>query len=296
MSIRRHLEVHPERRDLDWLKAAVASAIRLEHATIPPYLCALWSIKSGDGPVYDRLESIVLDEMVHMALACNLLTSIGGDPDLKSALPRYPGPLPGDVHPGLQVGLQGLTRELVENVFMQIECPEKLAQPVAEGYPTIGDFYDAVLAQFRKLPEGSITGRRQVTAMGGRVFPVNSLADAERAIHGIKRQGEGSGRSPAVAPGELAHYYRFAEIVHGKEFIKCENKWDFTGAEIPFPECWTMSPAQSREFDACYRESLAALHDAWNRDGGRIGPALMAMEEMSTLARALFEKGLGPGF
>jgi hypothetical protein len=301
MSILRHLQVHPAERDLDWLRSAVAVAIRLEHATIPPYLCALWSIKSGDGPVYDRLESVVLDEMVHMGLACNLLTTLGGAPDLRTSMPRYPGPLPGDVHPGLQVGLSGLTRELVENVFMQIEYPESLAQPIAKGYPTIGDFYDAVLAQFRKLPATQITGQRQVTAMGSRVFPIHALADVERAIDTIKLQGEGSADSPDAAPGQLAHYYRFAEIVRAKEYVQKDSKWVFGGADITFPDCWPMAPIpdagypEAHDFDIAYMKLLTALEGAW-KAGGSIGAALALMNDLGDQAQALMKQGLGPDF
>jgi hypothetical protein len=67
-------------RSPDWLKQALQVAVRLEFATIPPYLCAMWSIKSEGGPVYDSIREIVIEEMLHMGLVCNLLTTFGDTP------------------------------------------------------------------------------------------------------------------------------------------------------------------------------------------------------------------------
>jgi hypothetical protein len=60
--------------DIDWLKATLQSAIELEFATIPPYLCAYWSIKSGINPAALLIRTIAFEEMLHFGLACNLLS------------------------------------------------------------------------------------------------------------------------------------------------------------------------------------------------------------------------------
>src|SRR5262245_43311966 len=112
--------------DIGWLKEALQAAIQLELSTIPPYLCAMWSIKDPAEPVYDTIREIVVEEMLHMGLACNMLTTIGGAPRINApdVVPQYPGPLPGGVRPTVRVALSGLTKDVVRDVFMQIEYPE----------------------------------------------------------------------------------------------------------------------------------------------------------------------------
>src|SRR3954462_1059114 len=111
MSIRRLMDVPKTRRDVEWLKRSLQSAIELELATIPPYLCAMWSIVDPGDEVRNDIRMIVLDEMLHTGLACNMLTTLGGTPaiNVPSAVPKYPGPLPGDVRPQLVVWLAGFS-------------------------------------------------------------------------------------------------------------------------------------------------------------------------------------------
>ena len=127
MTIQAQLDVSPENRDLNWLQTSLEYAIELEHSTIPPYLCAWWSVKDQTNAVAQLIHGIVLEEMMHMSLSCNMLTTIGGTPaiDTPDFIPKYPGPLPHGVRPTLKsVGLVGLSLDVVENVFTQIEYPE----------------------------------------------------------------------------------------------------------------------------------------------------------------------------
>src|SRR5262249_44844149 len=73
------------------------SAIELEHATIPAYLQALYSIKHDQNRVVAALiRSIVVEEMLHMTIAANVMNAIGGEPVINKPnfVPIYPGPLP----------------------------------------------------------------------------------------------------------------------------------------------------------------------------------------------------------
>src|SRR5438874_2166760 len=113
MSIQGMMSVPAKERDVQWLAYSLQEAIQLEWSTIPPYLCAYWSIKTGPGIPRDTVEmrrtigSIVIQEMLHMGLACNLLAAIGGTPNIYSEnfVPEYPGELPGHVQEGLVIGL-----------------------------------------------------------------------------------------------------------------------------------------------------------------------------------------------
>ena len=90
------LERPEKRRGLEWLELALQSAVSVEFSTIPPYLSALWSIKDQMHPVAASIRNVVQEEMLHMSLACNMLTAIGCVPRINDPkmVPSYPGRFP----------------------------------------------------------------------------------------------------------------------------------------------------------------------------------------------------------
>src|SRR5580698_10960616 len=79
------------------LQAYLQVAIRLEHATIPPYLTAAYTAKiESNKASIDAITAVAKEEMLHLTLAANLLNAVGGSPDLLGAdfVPSYPCPLP----------------------------------------------------------------------------------------------------------------------------------------------------------------------------------------------------------
>jgi hypothetical protein len=311
------MEQPAERRDADWMRDAAQQAILLELATLPPYLCGMWSIdtSTGDGSVLRTLREIVFDEMSHFGLACNLLTTLGGTPvlDDASVLPTYPGCLPGGVRPELKVFLSGLTTDAAE-MYSLIEQPD---QPLAKDtapHPSIGAFYTALLEVFRAHPE-RIAGTRQLSlnfghGAGNPVVPLATLAAVEKAIGVIKEQGEGTSASPENphpgAAGELAHYYAFREIFHKHRLRKNPDtgRFEFTGAEIPMPDTLPMGTVPAGgwprtgpsapdagttqlldEFNQAYSKLLRLLQEAWRRDDAGEAEGLLfdAIEQMSVL-------------
>ncbi|MFF5522561.1 ferritin-like domain-containing protein [Streptomyces coeruleorubidus] len=242
--------------DEAWLKDALQQAVLLELATLPPYLCGLWSIEEADqdSDVFRVIHEIIFDEMSHLGLACNMLTTIGGEPHIADSevVPTYPGPLPGGVQPGLSVSLTGLSKQALD-MYSRIERPD---DPVAEEqdvHTSIGAFYAAILEAFRSQPE-LIKGFRQVTrgmsaghGEGNDVLALTSLDDVEAAVTVIKEQGEGTSASPdnpfPGEPGELAHFYSFREIFHGRKLIRVSEdppRFDFQGDAIPMPRTLPM--------------------------------------------------------
>src|SRR5262249_1247779 len=162
---------------------------------------------------------VVLQEMLHMGLVCNLLAGLQETPTLnaKAFVPEYPCELPGGVHPGLIVSLVGVSIPLVRDVWMQIERPPNPV-PVGVGgvqtYQTIGAFYDALNDCFQQL-QPSLDPSRQLTESILGLYKVSDLEGVTKAITQIKEQGEGTSQSAFDDPafgGELAHYYRFQQI------------------------------------------------------------------------------------
>src|SRR5947199_3695973 len=90
------------------VRNALQNAVKLEHATIPVYLYGLYSLQRGKNvAVAEILQSVVVEEMLHMTLASNVLNALGGSPqiDRPGFIPTYPGPLPGGVEGSLIVAL-----------------------------------------------------------------------------------------------------------------------------------------------------------------------------------------------
>ena len=111
----------------------------------------------------------------------------------------------------IELELKKLSHDTVRNVFMVIEepenplvFPERRAKAIAPEYHTIGEFYEAVSKLIGELGESIFKGdpKRQVTGWFGpdQLFPVDSVATAQKAIEIIVTQGEGTATSPAGRP------------------------------------------------------------------------------------------------
>ena len=70
-------------------------ALCVEISTIPPYLCALYSIQDRGTAAAALVRSVVIEEMLHAATVSNLMNAIGGHPSLgPEHVPLYPGYIP----------------------------------------------------------------------------------------------------------------------------------------------------------------------------------------------------------
>ena len=312
-----HIQGTPWReRDLRWLAEALQAAVEIELATIPPYLTAWWSVEDDATYQARSLREIVEEEMAHMAIAMNLLVSLGPDyhPAIVERAPVYPTPLPRGIRPHLTVQLESLSEESLLS-FIEIERGDEeeqdieLCHTLGEEHASISRFYRDVFATFESLrPE--IHVERQIH---GHLSPlvVTSLDDVERAVDAIVVQGEGSSlRNPQdTGPDDLAHVWRFREISVGKryQYDPILGQWDFIDpipeAEIacvpPVPRGgYTEGPAELARFDRAYTNMLRALELAWRapvgRGQGSLTEALEAMFGMGAHARALMRKKL-PG-
>jgi hypothetical protein len=217
----------------DDLHELLQNAIRLEHATIPPYLTAAYSLKLGiNTQIIGIIFSIAREEMLHMAIVANVLNAIGGRPliDHEEFVPAYPGPLPMGIAGGLQVGLEKFSKYLIHEVFMEIEAPEHpIHFPGAlatAGFATIGQFYRAIRDKIKELGDSIVTGdpARQVIRNAGfppsQLFAIMNVDTATRALERVVKDGEGTTALPLDEDGRLAHYYLFEQIVRGRRLIQ----------------------------------------------------------------------------
>jgi rubrerythrin len=274
-------------------------AIELEHATIPPYLTALFSLKPGKEPeIKQIIHEVVIEEMMHMTLVANIMNAIGGKPciDKPDFVPSYPTPLPMGIGKGLIVHLEAYSKDVVEKTFMEIEEPEDPIAVRAEKarakvpFHTIGEFYKAIQKKIDKLMPEEMPGdpKLQVTSPffpPYLLFPILKKKEALRAIEIIIEQGEGTSTSPVDEYGEIAHYYLFKQLSVGRRLVKDDHApygYSFTGPEIPFyPEnvyplfpdtkaqmlaAGTEARYRVDEFNASYTSLLRGLQKTFNGD------------------------------
>ena len=312
--------------DVDGLRVALQKAVELEHATLPTYLYALYSIEPGHNREIKRLvKSVIVEEMLHMRLACNILNAIGGSPviDRPGFIPTYPGPLPGAVEGGLTVELRPLSLDLVESVFMVIEEPEDPLEfpgrlEASAGTVTIGQFYTAIAEQITKAGDGIFTGDPELQVTGGlgshEVGPITDVASGVAAIGTIIEQGEGTRKKPTDGEGELAHYYRFAEIVRGRYLVANPDgppDFAYVGGKIPFeaagvrrlvgnPTTETYPPGSGARrandnFNYTYTSLLKSLHATFNGQPGELLTAVGLMESCKAQALEMGRLRVGDG-
>jgi hypothetical protein len=225
---------------LESLQEHLQWAIELEHFTLPPYLCALYSLDPGRNPeATDVVASVLVEEMLHMTLAANILNAVGGRPrlDTPQMLQAYPRSLPHS-DGSFDVSLLRFSPEALE-VFLKIERPAPPnAPPEGDQYESIGQFYGAIRRGLRELcahlGETNVfcgDPARQVTAepaysCSGSTITVDSLDTALAALEEIVDQGEGAqlglwaGDFDVFHPerGRVAHYFRFQQLQLGRRY------------------------------------------------------------------------------
>ena len=318
-------EKDPQQCNLDNLRYQLQLAIELEFATLPVYLTSLYSIVDGcNKEVYALIRSIIMEEMLHMTQAANILIAVGGHPQIDDdeIVPTFPRTgLPGNVLPHLHITLQKASRIHIHKVFMGIEVPHNTS--VDQKHPeifnsTIGQFYeeikaciDVLTAHDQKIFDESKL-KEQVdwpwdAPTVGKVYKIRNSTSAKAAIDEIITQGEGAGPlDPTVGTtNQMAHFYRFEEIVCGRHLVEdtAAGKYTFTGAPIPFkPEgIWPMrdNPSKSgihpghncyteaKAFHHTFRALLRSLQKVFGGRPGLIKEAITIMESLAVHARKL---------
>jgi Ferritin-like len=313
------------------VRNALQQAIKLEHATIPLYLYALYSLdRAKNSDIANVVKSVVMEEMLHMTLSSNVLNALGGSPEIDSPgfVPTYPGPLPGGVAADLTVHLAPFSPAQL-NVFLKIEEPETpLSFPVTgAGQPplTIGRFYAEIKRQIAALGDGALSSmpRNQIDSnyIAGAVV-VTNVQTAGEAIDTIVEQGEGTKVSPleAATGDAIAHYYRFMEIFHGKRLLPNPNagpetpadqRYAYSGEAVLFDAAGVFpvptdpltagypagSPARHAcdKFNFAYSSILKWLHTGFNGQPDDIDSAIGAMPSLGKMAKGLMAGTLVPG-
>jgi hypothetical protein len=321
---------------LEDLREHLQWAIELEHATLPAYLCALYSLdRDRNRDACEVLTSVFVEEMLHLALAANVLNAVGGRPVLDSprVLLPYPRCLPhGD--PSVRLSLLPFGPEAVEG-FLRIEQPAPPGAPQqGDRYGTIGQFYDAIRAGLvglcDDLGEAAVfpgDPGRQVGAStlayggSGRIIAVDGLASALAALDEVVVQGEGADHR-AVWDGdrdmfhperdEVGHHYRFHELRAGRRYRRGDTPrsgptgeplvvdWDAVRPMRRDPRRADHLPgsavrAEQEAFDRDYSALLGLLDAALDGEPGLLAAGVGAMYGLRARAERLLAMPIGDG-
>jgi Ferritin-like len=286
----------------------LTQACELEQGVLCEYLFALYSLKHHpeDGLSSQQLDQVArwgrtisgvaIQEMLHLALATNLLTALGAVPHLHR--PNFPIRCqwyPPDVRLALVPFGEPALRH-----FMYLERPDSIDLQDADAfaaicqcrpltatptslmatpavYHTVGHLYRSIEHGFGRLVErygqaevfiGPPRAQARPEVFGWRaVIPVTDLASAQAAIELIVEQGEGAG-----GDWRDAHFGRFWSILD--EFLQAARADpDFSPAR-PARPAYVRRPADQPEatiisdprtaqvadlFDAAHQTMLQAL-------------------------------------
>ena len=231
------------REDLWWL---LAEACQLERMIMCQYLFAEWTLKDeSDGLTVEQSEAIerwrgvlrgiAVEEMLHLALVANVMSSIGAAPYLgRPDFPQRSGYFPESI----QLDLMPFGERALKH-FLFLERPEGMerqdavgfvptaptrdplsaseAMPRGQEFLTVGHLYrgieDGLTRLTHDLGERALfVGSRRAQAtpemfQWPQVVAVTDLDSALRAVGEIIEQGEG-----ARGHWEDAHYGRFLKI------------------------------------------------------------------------------------
>jgi len=329
---------------LSRLHELLQNALELELFTIPPYLTALYSIKDGvKGRNSDSAQiilSVVLEEMLHATLVANVMNAVGVKPLVSPELSEgrlkkcsYPSSMP-HISKDINVSLSRFSRDAIFD-FRKIEEPEKPEEwqesIEKQRIHSIGHLYQVVLehliALANDLGEKKLfVGEEDLQidfdkyyGAHGRAIRVGSLADAMAAVSEVSQEGEGRVHVTNLTgdellfhqPGEVAHYYRFQEILAEHFYDRGSDltlrpsgprllvDWSAVYNIRPPSDADSTRPgglaALLKSFDATYTDLMKAIHKGFNGEPKELTRATQVMKKLNYETVALMQVDVGNG-
>ncbi|EIW65207.1 uncharacterized protein TRAVEDRAFT_42584 [Trametes versicolor FP-101664 SS1] len=304
----------------------VKTAMAVELGTLPIYFCALYSIHRDNGGVGSKARAHILSiaeqEMLHLALAGNMLCSLDGKQALydKCFMPTYPSEILFDKIP---MKLQPANKENLE-CFLKIEAPY-MPPPVPPPEPlmftamamaiepksfipeyrSIGQFYNNVEAGIQELSAKDpdlFSGSRANQLRGSEFFDskmtvVYDKVTALEALTTIVDQGEGSIGIPE------SHYTIFVDLYQQHKQWRCVDYVD-EPSTAAYESKNKVAYHLSRAVDASYCFLLQTIDRCWEgsvADGAGRKQLLrnihqLMVEVLSPTAHVLVQQRIGNKF
>ena len=317
--------------DREELIFLLSEASELEHGLCCCYLFAAFSLKrnpdEGLTPTehealgrWDRAVSgVAVQEMLHLALASNLLTALGASPHLRR--PNFPQ-RSRYYPPSMQLTLRPFDERTLDH-FIFIERPEGMEFPDAAGFEaaevpaavSAGDGiepveqpYSSVAELYRDIEEGfkSLTERlgqervfigpptSQATSAYfpfPQLIPVTDLASALKVIELIVEQGEG-----LRGDIEQSHYARFLAIRGELDRLRA-GRPDFEPARPVMENPFTEPPPDCAGYNLIEHPEARSVSELFNASYALMVEMLMRFfahtEESDDELKALVSTALG---
>ncbi len=275
----------------------LCAAAELEHALMCEYLFAAFTLKRSrdEGLSEDQLDAVerwrqtllmvAKQEMLHLALNCNLVNALGASPHLS----RPNLPQPARHYPsGVQLTLLPFGEQALRH-FLYLERPEGMDFDDADGlaaveravpamgeleiaphlqeFATVGHLYRSIEAGFRHLAEKM--GEDQLFVVpasgqvGGDLFgwpqlrPITCVDDVVQAIETIVEQGEGP-----RGDWRDAHFGRFLSVLD--EFLAMREANPRVEFARPVLPALVRPPENGESVDLISDPKSAAVADLGN--------------------------------
>jgi len=322
----------PLNETMEYIHALLQEAIMVEHSTIPLYLTALYSIADSSESAVSVIHSVVIEEMMHMTVAANVLNAVGGAPriDAPNFVPEYPLNLP---MTNVSIGIQSFDLPSVHN-FMLVESTTAQDK-------SIGAAYVYILELLRRLCDehgehnvfvGNFSYQIEMQAMNQTAPKIANLQDATAALMAVSDQGGGcpipgqekewpdvANISAGPLGGDLSHFARFSEIALGRRFLLNDTiiggptgpafltNWSAMHRFKPNPRVSDFEGTEVYEpalaFAVTYTELLVQLHNVFNGAPETFGSTMSTMFSLTQLAKILMstadprsdeQMGVGP--
>jgi len=312
----------PFNETIGYVRDLLQQAIMVEHGTIPLYLTSLWSIGNGSSPdAMATIHSVVIEEMLHMSIAANVLNAIGGTPmmDAPGFIPQFPLNLP---LTNVSVSIKPFDRASVAN-FMLIESTTHTAKSIGAAYEYVLSVLEELCREYGEAAVFSGDPAYQVEvyapSLHQSALPITTLDEAAEAVLGVSDQGGGcpvpgeEALWPTVANisagplgGVLSHYARFAEIGAERRYrfndtvkggptgervdVNWTHVYNFRSnpqlADLPVgSHAYNVSKA----FASKYTQCLTQLHNVFNGAPETYSTTLAAMHDLTRFMGVLLE-------
>jgi len=200
----------------------VKTGIIIELYTIPLYLYATWSINpaGAGGDARQQITGVFRQEMLHLALAGNLLSALNGSVELYDfeVIPQFPGKI---LYDEVEMSLDRTNKESLDR-FTELEAPYNppvsvldVGTTVIKDYHSIGEFYRNLQIGLATLPESDFVNNPDLQFTeddfnyDGELTVIGSKSVAETKLELIIQQGEGSGD---VNFNTKSHYVIFRDL------------------------------------------------------------------------------------
>ena len=209
------------REDLWWL---LAEACQLEHMIMCQYLFAEWTLKdTSDGLTAEQSEAIerwrgvlrgiAIEEMLHLALVANVMSSIGAAPYFgRPNFPQRSGYFPASI----QLDLMPFGEQALKH-FLFLERPEGMERQDAEGFVPTAPRRD-LLSESEAMPRG-----QEFLTVGhlyrGIEAGLTRLTARPRRAGAVRRLPAGAGDTGDVpmAAGRRGHRSRLGAAGDGRD-------------------------------------------------------------------------------